>query len=394
MNLKQLLKSAALTFMLIAPTLAEDSNTLQNLNKLKSDILNLQKSLEGDGEHQESLNDKLKNTELDLADLSLKIKALEEKLKNLNLELKILHTEDAALKISLQSQKKLIVGYITSLHRQSGQEPIRLLLSQKNPQTISRTLEYYKYFLRARGEKINAYKSIIQELSGIKKSISNRQNKLLENRSKLKKITRNLLTTQQHRKKTIKSLNKKIYSSQTKLSTLNNERSKLESIFMNAERSAQNIPLFSIEKTFAASKGKLPWPANGYLSNRYDPLMGSELHSKGWLLSAIEGAPVSVIHDGEIIFSGYLKNHGLLVIVNHNHGYMTLYAHNQVLLKKTGDWVLKGENIARVGNTGGQDKHALYFEVRQNGKPSNPKIWLKKKPPRLSHAKETLNEPG
>ena len=394
MSLKQLLKSATLTLMLIAPTLAEDSNTLQNLNKLKSNILNLQKSLEGDGEHQESLNDKLKNTELYLADLNLKIKVLERKLKNLNLELKALYTEDAALKTSLQSQEKLIVGYIISLHRQGGQEQIRLLLSQKNPQTISRTLEYYSYFLRARGEKINAYRSIIQELAGIKKSISNRQNKLLENRSKLKKITKNLLKAQQHRKNTIKSLNKKIYSSKAKLNILNNERNKLESIFIDAEKSTQKLAPSSIEKTFAASKGKLSWPVNGRLNNRYTPLVSSELHSKGWLFSAIEGAPVSVVHDGEVIFSGYLKDHGLLVIVNHNHGYMTLYAHNQVLLKKMGDWVLKGENIARVGNTGGQEKHALYFEVRQNGKPSNPKIWLKKKPPMLSHAKETLNESG
>ncbi len=186
MNLKQLLKSATLTLMLIAPTLAEDSGTLQHLNKLKSDILHLKQFLEGDEKHQESLNDKLKNTELNLADLSVKIKILEGKLKNLNLELKALRVEDAALKISLQSQKKLIVSYITSLHRQGGQEPIRLLLSQKNPQSISRTLEYYNYFLRARGEKINTYKSIIQELASIEKSIFNRQAKLLENRSKLK----------------------------------------------------------------------------------------------------------------------------------------------------------------------------------------------------------------
>tara|TARA_B110000503_G_scaffold112761_1_gene169117 strand:- start:719 stop:1903 length:1185 start_codon:yes stop_codon:yes gene_type:complete len=394
MNLKQLLKSAALALILIAPTLAEESNALQNLNKLKSDILSLQKSLEGDGEHQESLSDKLRNTELNLADLSLKIQTLEGELKNLNLELKALHTEETTLKVSLQSQKKLIKNYITSLHRHGGQEPIRLLLSQKNPQTISRTLEYYSYFLRARGKKINAYKSIIQELEGIKKLIFSRQNKLLENRSKLRKVTTSLLVTQQNRKKTMESLNKKIYSSQTKLSALDNERSRLESIFVDAERVIQQFPPSSIEKTFAVSQGKLPWPVNGRLSNHYNPLMGSELHSKGWLLSATEGAPVSVVHDGEIIFSDYLKGHGLLVIVNHNDGYMTLYAHNQILLKKMGDWVLKGETIARVGNTGGQEKHALYFEVRQSGKPLNPKIWLKKKLPRLSHAKESINKPG
>ena len=97
------------------------------------------------------------------------------------------------------------------------------------------------------------------------------------------------------------------------------------------------------------------------------------------MLKAKEGTPVRAIHYGRIIFSDYLRGHGLLTIIDHGDGYMSLYAHNQVLLKETGEWVLPNETIAKVGNTGGQDDHALYFEIRHNGKPTNPKRWLAKK---------------
>jgi septal ring factor EnvC (AmiA/AmiB activator) len=137
-----------------------------------------------------------------------------------------------------------------------------------------------------------------------------------------------------------------------------------------------NYSSASSKNNFYENKGKLPWPVNAYPSNKYDLKSNSSMHSKGWLLKTNAGSPVRVVHDGKIIFANYLKGLGLLMIVSHGDGFMTLYAHNQFLLKKMGDWVLKGEDIARVGNTGGLDEHALYFEVRKNGKPSNPKFWL------------------
>ena len=96
----------------------------------------------------------------------------------------------------------------------------------------------------------------------------------------------------------------------------------------------------------------------------------------GWLLSAPAGTSVSAVHHGRVVFSDYLRGHGLLIIVDHGDGYMSLYAHNQMLLKEAGDWVNTREPIAKVGNTGGRKEHALYFEIRHNGKPANPRKWL------------------
>ncbi len=94
------------------------------------------------------------------------------------------------------------------------------------------------------------------------------------------------------------------------------------------------------------------------------------------MIGADAGAPVQAVHPGRVVFSDYLRGHGLVLIIDHGRGYLSLYAHNQVLLKEMGDWVREGETLARAGNSGGLDESALYFEIRHNGKPQDPRVWL------------------
>ena len=117
----------------------------------------------------------------------------------------------------------------------------------------------------------------------------------------------------------------------------------------------------------------------GKLQHRFGTTRNASLKWSGWLLSAKQASPIHAIHHGRIIFSDYLRGHGLLLIVDHGEGYLSLYAHNQMLLKETGDWISSGEAIALSGNTGGLAINALYFEIRHKGKAVNPKIWLRPK---------------
>jgi len=117
----------------------------------------------------------------------------------------------------------------------------------------------------------------------------------------------------------------------------------------------------------------------GKLTASYGSKRSEYLRWQGWLVSAKEGANIQSVHHGRVVFSDYLRGFGLLVIIDHGDGYMTLYAHNNELLRETGDWVQSGEIVARAGNTGGLIHTALYFEVRENGKPVNPRIWLSKR---------------
>jgi len=131
--------------------------------------------------------------------------------------------------------------------------------------------------------------------------------------------------------------------------------------------------------SFASLKGKLPWPTDGRVLRNYGtPRVSDKMRWQGLLIGGNEGSPVRAVHHGRIVFSDYLRGQGLLLIIDHGAGYLTLYAHNQALYKELGEWVEAGELVAALGNSGGQQTAALYFELRHNGEPTNPKRWFKR----------------
>jgi len=102
---------------------------------------------------------------------------------------------------------------------------------------------------------------------------------------------------------------------------------------------------------------------------------GGRLRSHGVTIGATAGTDVRAVSIGKVVFADWFRNLGLLLIIDHGDGYMSLYGHNEALLKKPGDVVTAGEVIGRVGNTGGLDDNALYFEIRHNGDPQDPVKW-------------------
>lgn len=368
-----------LAFLLMSPVFANQTNDKNKLSKIKQDIINLEKSIKGSGEKKGSLNSELKKSELESANINQKISALEKALKTLQTELVTLKKEQKNLDASRKNQLALMSRQMTSAYKLGNEESIKLLLNQEDPETISRTLKYYDYFLRARTAKLDHYRETLLSLKQVETSILDRQTQLSTNRLSLKRQQQQLAQQLQQRLQVLSQLNKKISNSKQQLNKLNTERSKLESVLKSLEQGIAKLSLPSTDEPFKVRKGRLPWPVSGRPSKYFGSTRNANIRWNGWLLKAKEGAPVRAIHYGRIIFSDYLRGHGLLTIIDHGDGYMSLYAHNQVLLKETGEWVLPNETIAKVGNTGGQKDHALYFEIRHNGKPTNPKRWLAKK---------------
>ena len=132
-------------------------------------------------------------------------------------------------------------------------------------------------------------------------------------------------------------------------------------------------------KAFASLKGKLYWPALGTVRALFGkPRKVAKIKWNGVIIKARRGNNVRAISHGRVAYADWLRGYGLLIIIDHGDGYMSLYGHNEDIRKETGDWVEEGEIIGSVGNTGGQAKTGLYFEIRHNGKPTNPKIWCRK----------------
>ncbi|TNE80869.1 MAG: ATPase [Gammaproteobacteria bacterium] len=371
-----------LAVLLLAVTCTASADEKEDREKLKQigkDILKLEQSIQGDNKEQRQLAAALRKSELAAADLNREIRNLEQQAARLDDELRQLQKRRQELEQSRQAQQQLIAQQVSAAYRLGSQESIKLLLNQEDPDKVSRALKYYDYFLTARAEKISHYLQTIADLQEVEKDINGRQESLAATREDLEEQQQQLAESRRARSDVLARLERQITNSQQSLNQLKGERKRLESVIKALEESLARLASPSNTEPFAKRKGKLPWPVSGQLSQYFGATRTADLTWNGWLLKAKEGTGVHAVHHGRIVFSDYLRGHGLLVIIDHGDGYMSLYAHNQVLLKVTGDWVQSGEIIARVGNSGGQRDHALYFEIRHNGRPTNPKYWLTRK---------------
>ena len=129
---------------------------------------------------------------------------------------------------------------------------------------------------------------------------------------------------------------------------------------------------------FSAVRGQLAWPVPGRLVNDYGQPRAGSLRWNGVLVGAESGTSVRSLYYGRVVFADWLAGMGLLLVIEHGEGYMSLYGHNEALLKEAGDWVEPGERVALVGDSGGQGTPGLYFEIRRAGEPQNPHRWIKK----------------
>jgi septal ring factor EnvC (AmiA/AmiB activator) len=188
-----------------------------------------------------------------------------------------------------------------------------------------------------------------------------------------------LVSNKVSREKNLAKINYRIKDKDQLLKKLNSDRQELEELIDAVEQTIANISIPSDYRPFAQLKGKLPWPISGKPSNRFgSSRSGSKLRWQGINIPSNPGTNIKAIHHGRVVFADWLRGSGLLLIIDHGDGYMSLYAHSQSLLSETGDWVGTGETIATAGNSGGQQQTGLYFEIRHNGKPSNPHKWCKR----------------
>ena len=358
---------------------AADDQQQARLEKLDRSISKLEKKLRSRDKQKDSLQNELKKVEVEASQLKGNLRKLGKEIRTVVAELSILRHQETDLQARIVQQADVIAEQIAAAHKLGDQEPIKLLLNQEDPQQLARVFKYYDYFLQARSEKIASYMNDVESLTEVIARISSQQLALKRSQSDLKSGQEKLRGRVAKRSVTLKQLDASLVSDKKKLGSLQRERSELEEILSAVEEAVADMTLPSNYKPFLSRKGKLSWPLKGRVAHSYGSQRSGELRWEGWLISASAGAAVNAVHNGRIVFSNYLRGFGLLAIVDHGDGYMTLYAHNQELLKDTGDWVQSNELVARAGDTGGLNKPALYFEIRSQGKPADPKVWLEKR---------------
>lgn len=359
---------------------ADDSTKNQaQLKQLDSEMKQLKQLLKGFKSQRSELQNELRSSEINIGDLQKQIRITQNQLNKEQGELSQLQTRRKTLQSNKRKQQKIIEQQILSAFQIGQQKKLKVLLNQEQPEKLSRALSYYDYFNRARAEQIEDYADIISELDLVEPAIEQKTDTLKRARKQLKGEHRQLLRNKSSRERSLAKINTRIKDKDQHLKKLNKDRLELERLVEAVEQTIANISIPSDYHPFSQLKGKLPWPIAGKPSNNFgSQRSGSKLRWQGITIPARTGSNIKAIHHGRVVFADWLRGSGLLIIIDHGDGYMSLYAHNQSLFSETGDWVSAGETIATIGNSGGQQQSGLYFEIRHNGKPTNPRRWFKR----------------
>jgi septal ring factor EnvC (AmiA/AmiB activator) len=253
-------------------------------------------------------------------------------------------------------------------------EPLQLILNQTNPAHVGRMLAYYGYFARARAKQIDILRSLEARLAALGHAIETKSARLQSLESETESRLADLQTARQRRRTALAAIRQELNSGNQSLSRLQGEAASLESLLQDLERLAKDFPA-DAQQPFANMRGHLTWPVRGRITETFGAPRVGGLHCNGISIEAGRGAKVRATYFGRVIYADWLQGQGLLVIVEHNGGFLSLYGHNEVLYKSAGDWVAPGDVIASLAEGEGANT-LLYFEIRAGRKPLDPRPWF------------------
>lgn len=351
----------------------------QELEKLRQRMSELRNSIEEKQQQKNSASKALKDIEVRIGERAYILKKINRYLRKQKRELVKLKKQHQQTSTKLAGQRKILSQQINAAYMIGRQEYLKLLLNQENPAAIGRTLTYYDYFHKARSHNIAEALVTINKLDALTQQVKVKTRELQSSRRQQRAEKQKLEDDLIDRSIVIKKMEQEIAKQGTRLKKLAADEKALQQLL----RGIQNIMpslLTEIDRheTFAKRRGRLKWPVQGKVKRLFGKSRkAANLKWNGVLIPGKEGREVRAISHGRVAYADWLRGYGMLMIIDHGDGYMTLYGYNQALYKETGDWVDEGEVIATVGRSGGQSQSALYFEVRVKGKPSNPTKWCR-----------------
>ena len=349
------------------------------LASLRKQIQALRESLDTAHTKKDSLQQQLRSTELEIGSLNRSIRDLEDQLGRQARKLDKLQSEKSMQQDNLKEQRRSLSDQIRASYAMGKQGYMKMLLNQQDPAVIGRTLTYYDYFNRARAARINTIDTTLKEIDDLEQAIDEETSQLEQTRNEQAQKKQALEENRQSRRQIIVKLDNEIVGNEQRLKQLLQDEEVLVKLLEGIRNALTNIPPDTGNiQPFATLKGHLSWPSDGSLATRFGtPRNIGQLKWQGVMISAPEGKEVKAIYHGRVAFADWLRGYGLLLIIDHGNGYMSLYGYNQSLYKSVGDWVEAGETIATIGNSGGRLASGLYFEIRHNGTPVNPVSWCK-----------------
>lgn len=400
------------------------SNTQSQLDDVAKQINSLIKDISSKEEKRQKIYAEIQQSDIQIVELSDKLDKVKQQLNKKQAHISKLKNQLAASQSKLDREQNILSRQIRSAYMMGQQEKIKTLLNQQDADAVNRAMVYHDYLSKARSQQIKQTKQQIADLETIQNSIRQEETDLLLLKVESENQFHILANSQNKREALIAYLNddikdkdlrvkelkkdhqalKKLLAKLTKqaeiaakkaadeakrkqeelekqaeLAKKQKDKAKQKRIAQERKRQqAKAEAILAKNSSFAKRKGHFFWPTTGKLQARFGSSKASGLASDGVIIQAKAGQTVKAIHPGRVVFAEWMRGYGLLIILDHGKGYMSLYGHNQKLLKKVGDMVETNTPISKTGKSGGLTEPALYFGIRVNGKALNPAKWCQK----------------
>ncbi|NMH60086.1 peptidoglycan DD-metalloendopeptidase family protein [Alteromonas sp. MYP5] len=360
--------------LLSFPLMAQDSQQEQ-LAELQAELKERQQRLAADQASAEELQQALQQSEEEIGRAASQLQKTKSNLATNQQEQAELHAQQQTLTQAIIQQQAALASQLKSAFMSGNYDYAKLFFYQEEASKFERILTYYQYINKARQAEISKFRSNVESLKAVNHELELKGQELASLLRQQESQQAQLLARQTDRKQTLAKLNNSIASEQEQVASLQASEKALMQAIEEANRRAaaqQQVEL----KGLASLKGKLMQPAAGTVRRLFGARRQGQVRWKGIVIEGSEGSSVKAVSHGRVLYADWLRGFGLVTIVDHGDGYMSVYGHNQALLKQAGDDVRQGDSIALVGQSGGQSYPNLYFEIRHKGKALNPTSWL------------------
>jgi len=360
------------------------------LNNLRHHIAKLQQQLEKTSESKSEAADALRESERAISTSHRKLFELTKQQHKTKRTLSKLQRQGRHLKKDIRDQQKQLGKLLYQLNSGGKQEFFMLLLNNRDPNQLVREMQYYEYISRSRADWLDTLRAKLKQLKSVEAETKLKNTEIALLRTELKSQKQTLNKDKRTRKQVLGKIASQLKLQRRKIGRLRRnenrisklvtslakilKKSKVKNKFNNKALPGNHFDGYP----FAQLKGKLILPVKGNVSNTYGAKhQDSTVRWKGLFLRAAANRPVKTVAAGRVVYADWLRGFGNLLVVDHGKGYMSLYGNNETLYKQVGDVLHGGDTIAAVGNSGGNAKSSLYFELRHKGYPMNPMKWIR-----------------
>jgi septal ring factor EnvC (AmiA/AmiB activator) len=357
---------------------AEESQAKQKLEQVRTEIHKLVEDQKATAAKRNDATFALRDQELKIAATAKALRALDQQLAGQQAKLDGLLAQRDALDAKLKDQRDGLAALLRSAYAMGRDEELKLLLAQDNIDDISRILAYYRYFERARVHEIDGLLKDLAALAQVQAQIQQETAGLKQSRDERQAQVQQLDAEREQRRQVLGELEATLTDQKTHLAALGKDEKALVDLLAKLRDIFADIPKhLAGAEPFADLRGRLAWPLRGRIAERFGAAADGDRLGQGVLIAIAGGSEVHAVSHGRVVYADWLRGYGLLLIIDHGDGYLSLYGYNETLLKDVGDWVDAGDVVATSGDSGGRKTAGLYFELRHDGKPLDPGAWMR-----------------